>query len=200
MRKLVRRYHSWRNERLFAKVGRKCRFYGTDFTVEGQVEVGNYVHMRDHCVFRTRGEGRIVFKDRSMVSWNVIVESGALVEIGENTALAEGVIIRDGTHLIYGTKEHWRFTPFIIKPVIIGPNCWIGSGAYINYGVTIGEGAVVGVRSIVTKDIGPYEVWAGAPAKYIAHRTDDVPPHKLAQAQELLARHGIRPDRRMEEM
>lgn len=199
MNKLVRRVQSWRNSRKFAKVGKRCRFYGDDIEVEGQVEVGDYVHIRNHCVFRTRGKGRIVFRDRSMVSWYVIIESGGLVEIGENTALAEHVIIRDGTHLIYGTKEHWRFTPHIIKPIIIGPNCWIGSRSYINYGVTIGEGAVVGVGSIVTKDIGPYEVWAGAPARYMAHRTDDVPPGKLAEAQELLAKYGIRPDRRMED-
>jgi acetyltransferase-like isoleucine patch superfamily enzyme len=198
MNKLVRRFHSWRNSRKFAKVGKRCRFYGNDIEVEGRVEVGDFVHIRNHCVFRTRGNGRIVFRDRSMVSWYVIIESGGLVEIGENTALAEHVIIRDGTHLIYGTKEHWRFTPHIIKPIIIGPNCWIGSRSYINYGVTIGEGAVVGVGSIVTKDIGPYEIWAGAPARYMAHRTDDVPPGKLAEAQELLATQGIRPDRRMQ--
>ena len=199
MKKLMRKYYTWTNARKFSKVGKKCRFYGGDIEVDGNVEVGDFVHIRDHCVFRTRGNGKIVFKDRSMVSWNVIIESGEYVEIGENTGLAEGVIIRDGTHLIYGTKEHWRFTPFIIKPTIIGPNCWIGSRAYINYGVTIGEGAVIGVGSIVTKDVGAYEVWAGTPAKYVAHRTDDVPPKKLAEAQELLAKHGIRTDRRMED-
>lgn len=200
MNTFVRRYRYWKNARKFTKVGKKCRFYGADIEVEGNVEVGNYVHMREHIILRTRYDGKIVFKDRSMVSWYCIIESGGYVEIGENTALAEHVIIRDGTHLIYGTKEHWRFTPHIIKPVIIGPNAWIGSRSYINYGVTIGEGAVIGVGSIVTKNVGPYEVWAGAPARYVAHRTDDVPPQKLAEAQELLAKHGVRPDRRMEDL
>lgn len=198
MRKLTRRYYSWRNAKKFKKVGKHCRFYGKDYDIQGHVEVGDFVHMRENIKLRTRHNGKIIFKDRSMLSWNIIIESGELVEIGENTALSEYVIIRDGTHLIYGTKEHWRFTPHVIKPVIIGPNCWIGSGAYINYGVTIGEGAVVGVGSIVTKDIGPYEVWAGAPAKYLAHRTDDIPPKKLAEAQELLAKDGVRHDYRMD--
>ncbi|GMW03281.1 MAG: hypothetical protein AMXMBFR84_44150 [Candidatus Hydrogenedentota bacterium] len=197
---VLRKLQNWRNGRKFAQIGKRCRFYGSDIEVDGNVIVGDYVHIRDHCVFRTRREGKIIFKDRSMVSWGVIIESSELVEIGENTGLAEGVIIRDGTHLIYGTKEHWRFTPHIIKPTIIGPNCWIGSRAYISYGVTIGEGAVIGIGSIVTKDVGPYEVWAGAPAKRVAHRTDDVPPKKLAEAQQLLAEQGIRPDRRMDDM
>jgi acetyltransferase-like isoleucine patch superfamily enzyme len=199
MNTIVRRWRFWKNSRKFVKVGRRCRFYGTDLDVEGHVEVGDYVHIRDHVILRTRYDGKIIFKDRSMVCWYCIIESGSLVEIGENTALAEHVTIRDGTHLIYGTKEHWRFTPHIMKPVIIGPNVWVGSHSYINYGVTIGEGAVIGVGSIVTKDVGPYEVWAGVPAKYLAHRTDDVPPHKLAEAQELLAKQGTRPDRRMDE-
>jgi acetyltransferase-like isoleucine patch superfamily enzyme len=198
MHKLMKKYINWQNSRKFAKVGKRCRFYGTDIEVEGHVEAGDNVHIRDHCIFRTRKDGKIIFKDRSMVSWYVIIESSSIVEIGENTGLAENVIIRDGTHMIYGTKEHWRFTPHIIKPTIIGPNCWIGSRAYISYGVTIGEGAVVGVGSVVTKDIGPYEVWAGSPAKYIAHRTDDVPPQKLAEAEELLKLQGIRHDRRMD--
>ena len=121
MNKLMRKYYTFINKRKFTKVGKKVRLYGSDMEVDGDVQLGDFVHIRDHCVFRTRGQGKIVFKDRAMVSWNVIIESGQYVEIGENTGLAEGVIIRDGTHLIYGTKEHWRFTPFIIKPTIIGP-------------------------------------------------------------------------------
>lgn len=199
MNDIQRAYYYWRNKRKFKKIGKKCRIYCRDLEVEGNVELGDYIHMRDHIKLRTRHEGKIVLKDRSHLSWNVIIECGDYVEIGENAALTEYVIVRDGTHLIYGTKEHWRFTPHIMKPVIIGKDAWIGSRAYINYGVTIGEGAVVGVGAVVTKDIGPYEIWAGTPAKYLGHRTDDAPPHKLAEAKELLERFGVRPDRRMEE-
>lgn len=198
MNGIQRAYYYWRNKRKFAKIGKKCRIYCKDLEVDGHVELGDYIHMREGAKLRTRYDGKIILRDRVMLSWNVIIESGELVDIGENTALTEYVTIRDGTHLIYGTKEHWRFTPHIKKPIIIGPNCWIGSRAYINYGVTIGEGAVVGVGAVVTKDIGPYEVWAGTPAKFLAHRTENVPAHKLAEAQELLAKYGVRPDRRME--
>ena len=55
----------------------------------------------------------------------------------------------------------------------IGNDVWIGNRVMIKAGVTIADGAVIGMGSIVTKDIGPYEVWAGNPARFIRKRFDD---------------------------
>ena len=55
----------------------------------------------------------------------------------------------------------------------IGNDVWIGSKCLIKGGVTIGDGAIVGLGSVVTHDIPPYEVWAGNPAKCIRKRFDD---------------------------
>ncbi|WP_181397628.1 CatB-related O-acetyltransferase [Gracilibacillus dipsosauri] len=59
------------------------------------------------------------------------------------------------------------------KETIIENDVWIGSNCLIKSGVKIQNGAVVGMGSIVTKDIGPYEIWAGNPAKLIRKRFDD---------------------------
>lgn len=56
---------------------------------------------------------------------------------------------------------------------IIGNDVWIGARVLIKAGVTIGHGSVVGMGSVVTKDIPPYEVWAGNPAKFIRKRFND---------------------------
>lgn len=61
----------------------------------------------------------------------------------------------------------------IFKRTTIGNDVWIGNRVMIKAGVTIGDGAVVGMGSIVTKDIGPYEIWAGNPARMIRKRFDD---------------------------
>lgn len=50
-------------------------------------------------------------------------------------------------------------------------------------GVTIGDGAVIGAGSIVTKDVGPYEIWAGNPARFIRKRFDDETIEKLLESQ-----------------
>lgn len=50
---------------------------------------------------------------------------------------------------------------------------WIGDGAYIKAGVTVANGAVIGMGSVVTKDVGAYEIWAGNPAQCIKKRFDD---------------------------
>ncbi len=54
----------------------------------------------------------------------------------------------------------------------VGNDVWLASEASIMSGVTIGDGAIVGHRSVVTKDIGPYEIWAGMPARKIRDRFD----------------------------
>lgn len=63
----------------------------------------------------------------------------------------------------------------------IGNDVWIGSRAVIIGGVTISDGAVIGAGSIVTKDVGPYEIWGGNPARFIRKRFDDKTIEKLLE-------------------
>lgn len=63
--------------------------------------------------------------------------------------------------------------------IVIGNDVWIGYRAMIVSGVNVGDGAVIGMGSVVTKDIGPYEIWAGNPAKFIRKRFPDEVIDKL---------------------
>ena len=65
----------------------------------------------------------------------------------------------------------------------IGNDVWLGIRTIILVGVTIGDGAVIGAGSIVTKDVGPYEIWAGNPARFIRKRFDDETILKLLESQ-----------------
>ena len=56
------------------------------------------------------------------------------------------------------------------RPVRVGHDTWIGHGAIVMKGVTIGDGAIIGAQSVVTKDVAPYAVVAGAPARFIKWR------------------------------
>jgi acetyltransferase-like isoleucine patch superfamily enzyme len=84
------------------------------------------------------------------------------IRIGKGCAIARDVVIRDyDGHSVTG-KEH-----SMAKEVVIGDKVWIGSRAMILKGVTIGDGAVIAAGAIVTKDVPPYALAAGIPAKVI---------------------------------
>jgi putative colanic acid biosynthesis acetyltransferase WcaF len=85
--------------------------------------------------------------------------------IGDNVVISQDVYLCGGTH-----DYNYSNLPLIRKNIIIGNNVWICAGAYIGPGVTIGEGAIIGARSCVTKNIEPWSIVAGNPAKFIKYR------------------------------
>lgn len=104
------------------------------------------------------------------------------VSIGAYTMLANNVHIFGGDHrydipgtpIIYSGRDN-------LKPTIIGRDCWIGAFSTIMCGVTIGEGSIIATGSIVTKDVEPYSIYGGVPAKRIKARfekAEDIQKHK----------------------
>jgi acetyltransferase-like isoleucine patch superfamily enzyme len=107
----------------------------------------------------------------------------ARVRIGRYCSIAaEVAIMPGGNHLTswvsmypfrirYGLDGAGRDGhPATKGDVVIGNDVWIGSGALILSGVTVGDGAVIAARSVVTKDVSPYAIVAGSPARVVAHR------------------------------
>lgn len=91
------------------------------------------------------------------------------IHIGKGTAIANGVTLLTHFYDPKNLHEH----AFYRGEIFIGRNCYIGSNAIFTKPVTVGDGAVIGAGSVVTKDIPPYEVWAGVPAKFICKRYED---------------------------
>lgn len=199
MRGVIGLWRTWKHGRKFVKKGKGCEFPMKYFEVDGHVELGDFCRFRNNVILRTHGEGKIIFGNRSGCGYYVIIEANCLVQIGNFTGIGEFSVIRDSNHTVYGTEQFWRLTPLVSKPVIIGNECLIGSRVYISPGVTIGDGAVVDVGSVVTRDIGPYEIWSGVPARRVAHRLKGVPESRLRIAQEMMAKYGFNKDRYMDE-
>lgn len=104
------------------------------------------------------------------------------ITIGKFCSIAEGVLLDGGFQ--HDTKNISTY-PFSSKfegcdqlkshivnkgDIVIGNDVWIGEQAMIMGGVTIGDGAVIGFRSIISKDVPPYAIVAGAPQKLIRYR------------------------------
>lgn len=105
----------------------------------------------------------------------VTIGRGAIISIkdtlsiGDYSLIGPYVQITDNNHTTKRANliKYQRST---IKPIVIGQDCWIGSGARILAGVTIGNGAVVGANAVVTKDVPPFAIVGGVPAKVIKYR------------------------------
>lgn len=72
-----------------------------------------------------------------------------------------------------------RGEPLTNDPIAIGDDCWLGVNVVVSPGVSIGQGAVVGANAVVTKDVVPYSVVAGSPARQIGQRLAWSPPPSL---------------------
>jgi acetyltransferase-like isoleucine patch superfamily enzyme len=126
---------------------------------------------------------------------NVLFENNeANLQIGKFCSIAEGVtIFLGGNHRtdwittypfnsladFLPFAEHIKGHPVTKGDVIIGNDVWIGRNVTIMSGITIGNGAVIATESIVTKNIGSYEVWGGNPAIFLKKRFDDATINQL---------------------
>lgn len=101
----------------------------------------------------------------SFIGKRTFIQLHAPVRLGAHVAINEGVRILTGTHDL--DDPAWRLK---VAPVVIGDYAWIATDAMILPGVTIGEGAVVGAGSVVGRNVEPYTVVAGNPARVIRLR------------------------------
>jgi len=93
------------------------------------------------------------------------------VEIGAYTLLAPRVAIIGGDHHFDRPGSPIVFSGRPDMPTtIVEEDCWLGYGSVIRCGMRIGRGAIIGALAVVTRDVGPYEIWAGVPAKKIGER------------------------------
>jgi maltose O-acetyltransferase len=109
----------------------------------------------------------IIGKDVTMSGYEpVFFDCQEQITIGDHAFLGHGVKLLTGGH-DYTKFDNERQITRTTKPITIGRGAWVGSFAIVLGGVTIGEHAVVGAGSVVTKDVPAYEVWASNPAKFI---------------------------------
>lgn len=120
--------------------------------------------------------GKRTYGELDIISWG---QPGEELKIGNYVSIAPGVkFLLGGNHFYQGLTTY----PFKVKtglvnneaiskgPIFVGDDVWIGMEALIMSGVTIGQGAIVAARSVVTKDVPAYAIVAGNPAQVIKYR------------------------------
>ncbi|KEY73035.1 hypothetical protein S7711_09892 [Stachybotrys chartarum IBT 7711] len=125
--------------------------------------------------FRVDYGSNIILGDRFYANFNLTILDCAIITIGDRVMMGPNVMISAATHETeVGSR---RANIEYALPVTIGDDCWIGGGVIILPGVTIGKGCTIGAASVVTKDIPPWSVAVGSPARVIKKvpELDDVP-------------------------
>ncbi len=135
---------------------------------EQRLDVGAGVLLEPGVWITAPGDARVRIGAGSFLNLGVMVAAERLVEIGENCMLANGCFVSDASHRYDDPDKPITWQGFQSKgPTRIGDNCWLGANVVVTSGVTIGERCVIGANSVVTRDVEPFSIAAGLPAKTI---------------------------------
>lgn len=153
-----------------AKLRLGCSNYlgrSVEIGVGGLIALGDYSSIQDRCILL----GDVSVGRYCLFASNVYVSSGR-----HYFDLHPPLLIKDQDVLV---RQNAALLAEHSQPVVIEDDCWLGANVVVLRGVRIAKGAVIGANSVVTKDVPPYAVFAGAPAKFIKQRMVFLPPSQI---------------------
>lgn len=183
---------------IFARYGRRVDLQpGVEFLGMGGIELGDSVRMHPGVRLRCHGPSRIVLHEWAHIDRGVDIRThqDGQIEIGCHTylgpytclsgdAISIGNYCAIASHSGIYANNHVFDDPTVpivqqgnsYKGIVIEDDCWLGSGVRVLDGVTIGRGSVIGAGAVVTKNIPPYSIAVGVPAKVVGKRGGDRAP------------------------
>jgi|SaaInlStandDraft_1057018.scaffolds.fasta_scaffold171822_1 acetyltransferase-like isoleucine patch superfamily enzyme len=136
----------------------------------GKISIGNNVQLHRGAFIRAYVGGQILIGDNCTVNVNdVIYGHGGLV-IGDNVQIAAGTVIIPSNHVFEDKTKKIGEQGEVSLGITIGNDVWIGANCTILDGVNIGDGAVIGASSVVTKNVPHKYVALGNPARLLRRR------------------------------
>jgi acetyltransferase-like isoleucine patch superfamily enzyme len=173
----------WNRARIHREFARRrafCRWpvHGNvlEAFLEGRLEVGEHTLFEPGVWLTLPGEARVRIGSGTFLNLNVMVAAQELVEIGDHCMFANGCFVTDANHRFDALDEPVTWQGFTTKgPTRIGDNVWCGAHVVVTSGVTIGERCVVGANSVVTADLPPFSIAAGAPARVLRRWGPEAP-------------------------
>lgn len=117
-----------------------------------------------------RGRGRLTIGDGCSINCGVIFGLTCDLTLGRHVMIADNVSFRTGDHAYSDLAVPMMLQGERSQPIVVGDDVWIGANATILRGVVIGRGAIIAAHAVVSKDVQPYEIVGGVPAKKIGNR------------------------------
>jgi len=135
------------------------------------VELGRWCWIGHGTKIRAH-EGVVRIGAKSVLGQECTISSFQHVEVGRECVIADRVMMIDFDHGVVEVERPIRLQGIYKRDVKVGHNCWIGYGACILRGVTVGDNSVIGTSSVVTKDLPANSVSAGIPARVLRMREE----------------------------
>ncbi|WP_340245967.1 acyltransferase [Sulfitobacter pontiacus] len=143
---LRRRLRNFYYAQILGSIGRNCQICEAVVIADPQnVFLGAHVSVNDQAILQSCEGADLVVEDYVTISYGAKILTGGL----------------DRSSAIQRSKQH------VSRSIILRQSCWIGAGAIVLPGVSVGEGATVAAGSVVTKDVAPGTVVAGIPARAV---------------------------------
>lgn len=134
------------------------------------ITIRSYAEVKDYVIIRTY-DNPVVIGEYTQINPFTVIYGGTGVYIGDNVMIAPHCMIASGDHDFKQTELPMRFAGNLSKgPIRIEDNVWIGANCTITDGVTIGRDAVIAANSVVIKDVAPFDIVGGVPAKVLGNR------------------------------
>jgi len=171
---LIQRYRRWQLARRGLYLDRSC-FVDRGVSVgprahsTGVIEVGPESELGLGVELNPWG-GHIRLGRHVFLGPYVVIYGHGGVEIGDHSLISMHCCIVSSNHNVPPRGKIIRHEPDILLPTKIGSDVWLGAGVIVLGGVTIGDGCVVGASAVVTKDLPPYSIAVGVPARVIGKR------------------------------
>jgi acetyltransferase-like isoleucine patch superfamily enzyme len=166
----------WR--RFLTRAGRRWEtsgplFLGRNLELEvgrrGRISFGRFVWVGDGTKIRCH-EGEVVIGAKTVLGQECTISAYQHVRIGEQCVVADRAMFIDFDHGVVEVERPIRTQGIYKRDVDVGSNVWIGYGACVLRGVRIGDNAIVGTNSVVTRDVPQNAVVGGSPAKVLRMR------------------------------
>ena len=133
---------------------------------EGRLEIGAGALLEPNVWITAPDRARVRIGAGTFLNQGVMIAAQELVEIGAHCMLANGCFVSDASHRFDDPERPITWQGFTSKgPTRIGENCWLGANVVVTSGVSIGERCVIGANSVVTRDVEPFSIAAGVPAR-----------------------------------
>ena len=166
----------WR--RIFTPAGWRWQtdgpvFFGRDLEIEigrsGTVRFGRFVWVGDGTKIRCH-EGVVEIGAKTVIGQDCTISAYRRVRIGEQCVIADRAMFIDFDHGVVEVERPIRLQGIYMREVAVGSNVWVGYGACVLRGVKVGDNAILGTSTVVTRDIPANAVVAGVPARILRMR------------------------------